>query len=290
MRQHKESEIILNDDGSIYHLNLLPEEVADHIITVGNPDRVARVSKYFDEIEVKKHKREFITHTGTYQGTRITVLSTGIGTDNIDIIMNEIEALKNFDLQKREPLTDRTLLNFYRLGTSGALIEEIPVDSIVISEAGIGLDGLMHFYPYKYTLDEKELALKINKKLHQFLPDVKSYTCMGSRDLIDKFLPLGTSGYTLTANGFYGPQGRSVIISAKSATFLDDLRGIDYNGYRVTNLEMETSALYGLANMLGHKAVSINTILANRASQLFSEDPAEAVDIMIQKALDIIVS
>lgn len=281
-----ESEIILNEDGSIYHLRLHPEQVAEDIITVGDPDRVAMVSKYFDTIEHQVQKREFVTHTGTLNGKRITVISTGIGTDNVDIVINEIEALKNYDLPHRKRKEDFTPLRFYRVGTSGGLLESVEVDSIVISSFGIGLDGLMHFYDYAYDIDEKEIAMKVNKRLHQTITNIKSYTCRGSDALIGKFSAMGKTGFTLTASGFYGPQGRRVITRALSETFLTDMKDVAYQGQYITNLEMETAALYGLANMLGHQAVSCNVILANRTLQTFSKDPKTAVDRLIREFLE----
>lgn len=288
MSRNVNSEIITNPDGSIYHINLHPDQIADDIITVGDPGRVEKVSQHFDNIEHKVAKREFVTHTGTYQGKRMTVISTGIGTDNVDIVLNEIEALANYNLETKRKNERFRKLRFYRLGTSGALISSIDVDSFVISSYGIGLDGLMHFYDYQYNMDEKEIAMKVNKRLHQSITNIKAYVCKGSDELLGHFSTMGRVGFTISASGFYGPQGRMALAKPVSRTFLDDMRDIAYHGQYITNLEMETSGLYGLANMMGHQAISINVILANRETQRFSMDTKSAVENLIVKSLEVI--
>ena len=283
----KESEIILNPDGSIYHLNLRPEQVADTIILVGDPNRVPRVSAYFDTIEFSTQKREFCTHTGTYKGKRLTALSTGIGPDNIDIVINELDALFNIDLHTRKPKEQLTSLNIVRFGTSGSLQADIPVDSFVLSSHGLGMDNMLH--AYKDAPNVREIAMEEAFMAHtQWNTDKGRPYIVGcgetlkQRLLTDKVF----EGITGTAPGFYGPQGRMLRLPVQDPTLNDKLHSFNYKGYRMTNLEMETSAIYGLSKLLGHQAVSLNAIIANRAAGTFTKDTKKVVEELIVYGLE----
>lgn len=282
-----ESELILNPDGSVYHLNLLPHQIAHDIITVGDPDRVDSITKYFDSIEHSVHKREFKTVTGVYGGKRLTVISTGIGTDNIDIVFNELDALVNVNLDTRLVSNTLTSLNFYRIGTSGAIRADVEVDSVIISRYAIGLDGLMNYYRRDSTEVESNIAEQAKSILSKDLPDVFPYGTSASTRLIDKYSALGRLGITTTATGFYGPQGRSIRLNNNSTDFLDEIATIEYEGIFATNLEMETAGIYGLASALGHQAISLNAILANRVKGAFSNKPSETVNELIGTFLEI---
>ena len=283
----KESELILNPDGSIYHLNLRPEQVADTIILVGDPNRVPRVSAYFDTIEFSTQKREFCTHTGTYKGKRLTALSTGIGPDNIDIVINELDALFNIDLHTRKPKEQLTSLNIVRFGTSGSLQADIPVDSFVLSSHGLGMDNMLH--AYKEAPNVREIAMEEAFMAHtQWNTDKGRPYIVGcgetlkQRLLTDKVF----EGITGTAPGFYGPQGRMLRLPVQDPTLNDKLHSFNYKGYRMTNLEMETSAIYGLSKLLGHQAVSLNAIIANRATGIFTKDTKKVVENLIVYGLE----
>lgn len=283
----KESELILNPDGSIYHLNLRPEQVADTIILVGDPNRVPRVSAYFDMIEFSTQKREFCTHTGTYKGKRLTALSTGIGPDNIDIVINELDALFNIDLHTRKPKEQLTSLNIVRFGTSGSLQADIPVDSFVLSSHGLGMDNMLH--AYKDAPNVREIAMEEAFMAHtQWNTDKGRPYIVGcgetlkQRLLTDKVF----EGITGTAPGFYGPQGRMLRLPVQDSTLNDKLHSFNYKGYRMTNLEMETSAIYGLSKLLGHQAVSLNAIIANRAAGTFTKDTKKVVENLIVYGLE----
>jgi len=283
----KESELILNPDGSIYHLNLRPEQVADTIILVGDPNRVPRVSAYFDTIEFSTQKREFCTHTGTYKGKRLTALSTGIGPDNIDIVINELDALFNIDLHTRKPKEQLTSLNIVRFGTSGSLQADIPVDSFVLSSHGLGMDNMLH--AYKEAPNVREIAMEEAFMAHtQWNTDKGRPYIVGcgetlkQRLLTDKVF----EGITGTAPGFYGPQGRMLRLPVQDPTLNDKLHSFNYKGYRMTNLEMETSAIYGLSKLLGHQAVSLNAIIANRAAGTFTKDTKKVVENLIVYGLE----
>jgi len=282
-----ESELILNPDGSVYHLNLLPDQIAHDIVTVGDPDRVDSITRHFDSIEYTVHKREFKTVTGMYSGKRLTVISTGIGTDNIDIVFNELDALVNVDLQTRLVKDELTSLNFYRIGTSGAIREDVDIDSVIISRYAIGLDGLMNYYHRKSTAAESDIATYAKSILNKDLPEVYPYAASASQALIDQFKELGRLGITTTATGFYGPQGRSVRLKNVSNDFLDQIVQVTYNDIPATNLEMETAGIYGLASALGHHAISLNAILANRVKGEFSSTPGETVNSLIREFLEI---
>ncbi len=284
----KASELILNPDGSIYHINLKPEHLAELVIFVGDPDRVPEVSKYFDEIEFKTQKREIVTHTGKLNGKRITAISTGMGTDNIDIVLSELDALVNLDLKTGEELPQHTKLQIVRLGTSGALHKDIPVDSYVISSHGLGFDGLLHFY----ANSEKHRDLELEKAFMDFSNwdknKAKPYVVAGSKLLKEKLKSEQTKhiGITATASGFYGPQGRFLRLKPHPEDIQGFLGDFQYKNHRITNFEMETSGIYGLAKMLGHEALSLNCIIANRDAQAFSENPYKSVDKMIAYALE----
>lgn len=284
--QLKPSELILNADQSIYHLNLLPEDIADTIITVGDPDRVAQVSQYFDTLEVKKGKREFHTHTGTLNGKRISVVSTGIGTDNIDIVLNELDALANIDFATRTVKPDKRMLDIVRIGTSGAIQSDIPIDSFLMSEYAMGFDGLLHFYRNEgiaHVAFSRAFMAHAGWSAEKSTPYVVPYAESLGKTLMSNRIRLGV---TVTNIGFYAPQGRSLRLPVKDPGLKESLRTFSYEGYQITNLEMETSGIYALAALLGHRAVSMNCILANRATGEFSQDPAQSVDELIRYTLE----
>jgi uridine phosphorylase len=281
-----ESELVLNNDGSIYHLHLLPEELAETIILVGDQNRVAEVSKHFDKIEIKKSKREFITHTGYIGSKRISVVSTGIGTDNIDIVLNELDALANINLKTREVNAVPTSLKLIRIGTSGSLQDELKVNDILISSYGLGLDSLMQFYEYEENDEISNMLNTIDEQLELLF--VNPYLFKAPGDLFSKFGKYFNSGITATCCGFYAPQGRMLRAEAKYEDLIKRLSNIEVNGLRVTNFEMETAAIYGLATLLGHQAVSVNAILANRINHTFSHDPDLVIENTIKKVLEII--
>lgn len=281
-----QSELILNSDNSIYHLNLLPEDIASKIIFVGDPDRVSSVSKFFDNIRVKKQKREFVTHTGTYQGKEISVISTGIGTDNIDIVMNELDALVNIDLETREVKKSLKSLEIIRVGTSGSIQPEIDVDSFLISEYGIGMDGMMNFYDYDNRDDEQSLYLEFADYIFDIEFELSLPYCFGAHtDLVKKFADF-QKGITLTHNGFYAPQGRALRGKLAFPKYIDIMSEFKTKFGKITNFEMETAGIYGLASILGHKAISLNLILANRPKGSFSTNYTAKIDELIQLALD----
>jgi len=281
----KDSELPLQPTGAVYHLNLFPEEIADNIIVVGDPGRVAAVSKYFDTIECKKSNREINTHTGTYKGKRISVLSTGMGTDNIDICLTELDALANIDLKTREVKETGRKFNIVRIGTCGALQPDIKVNTFVASEAGFGFDGLLHFYDYGNISDEALVeAFVKHTGWNERLP--YPYCVEGSKELLNKIGFDMTHGITASAGGFYGPQGREIRAKLKYPDLNSKIDTFNYNGRRITNLEMETSALYGLSKMLGHNALTVCVAIANRVTKEFSKDYHPAVDALIQTVLE----
>lgn len=278
------SELILNSDGSIYHLNLLPEDLADTIITVGDPDRVAKVSKYFDRIELKKGKREFITHTGYIGAKRLSVISTGIGTDNIDIVLNELDALVNIDFQHKEVKSELTSLDIVRIGTSGAVQTDVEMGSILASEYGVGFDALMQFYQKPYD----EIELNIQQALIRYFPQLslKPYVAGAGERLLDRIAFDLPKGMTLTAPGFYAPQGRCLRSDNTIPDLIPLVNSFKHNNFRLTNLEMETAGIYALAKMFGHQALSINAILASRVAGEFSPNPEAVVEKAIQLVLE----
>ncbi|MGI8893249.1 MAG: nucleoside phosphorylase, partial [Bacteroidia bacterium] len=290
MKQIPESELIINKDGSLYHINLLPEDISDTIITVGDPDRVAVVSKHFDKIEIKKAKREFITHTGYFNGQRIAVISTGIGTDNIDIVYNELDALANIDLKTRYIKEKHTVLNFIRLGTSGALQYDIPIDSFVFSQFGLGLDGLMNFYKWENTDTEKEIidSFRLHYPTYGILPQSYLASCS---PILEKKLSEGMfKGITASCSGFYAPQGRVLRFELAREDMLEKLNSFRHNDLRITNFEMETGAIYGLGSVLGHECCSVNAIVANRIRHEYSIKAHETVDKLTQVVLERLTS
>lgn len=284
MKKIADSELILNPDGSVYHLHLLPEDIADTIITVGDPDRVHAVSKHFDRIEVQRSKREFVTHTGRIGRKRLTVISTGIGTDNVDIVFTELDALVNIDLQTRLVKEKHTALDFIRIGTSGALQADIETDIFLLSSYGLGLDGLMLYYDFAGDEAERNLSANIEEALPDTFP-LPCYVYRNSVELADRIGPKMLRGITATCTGFYAPQGRQLRGRVKNQEMLDELRDWHYDGLRVTNFEMETAGIYGMARMLGHRAVSCNAILANRAAGTFSKNPEKTTEKLIETVL-----
>jgi len=281
-----ESELIINDDGSIFHLHLLPEDLADTVILVGDQGRVETVASFFDSIELKKQNREFNTITGIYKGKRITVLSTGIGTDNIDIVMNELDALVNIDLKERVAKDEHKTLNLIRIGTSGSLQEDIPVDTPVATKIALGFDNLLNYYAdrNKATISEMEEPfmkyVKWNKLLH------RPYFVKSSDKLFDKVAKGMVSGITISASGFYGPQGRQLRLKTADPDLNSKLRTFKYGDYRINNYEMEGSAIYGLSKMLGHNALTICNIIANRYKKEYSSDYKTKIKETIKLVLD----
>lgn len=280
------SELILNPDGSVYHLNLKPEHIATDIIFVGDQNRVEKITQFFDRIEFSTQKREFKTQTGFFKGKRMTVMSTGIGPDNIDIVMNELDALVNIDLETRKPKEQLTSLNIVRIGTSGSLQADIPCDSIVMSQYGLGLDNMLRSYLVD-AISETEMEDAFIEQTQWDLKKGRPYVIKGSATL-EKRLESGTihKGFTGTAGGFYGPQGRVLRLEIQDPALNSKMDRFDYKGIRMTNLEMETAAIYGLGKLLGHECLSLNAIIANRALGTFSEDPYKAVDALIAYTLD----
>lgn len=281
----KISELPINKDGSIYHLKLHPEQIAYDIIIVGDPGRVKKVSAYFDKIDVKVHNREFLTHTGYFNGKRISVISTGMGTDNIDIFLNELDALVNIDFEKRAPKSELTSLNIVRLGTSGALQEDIPVDSIVVSEYGLGLDGLLNFYTPEYSSQETTLNKSFIEQTNWPQELARPYIIKGNEGLVEKLGEGYFKGITATACGFYAPQGRQVRLDIKVPDINERLRAFQHEGNKVLNFEMETSALYGLSKLMGHNACTMCAVIANRFSKTFSKDYQLTIDKLIENTL-----
>lgn len=285
----KESELILNPDGSVYHLNLRPEHLAKTIITVGDPDRVDGVTKYFDSVDFKTQKREFHTQTGTYKGKRITVISTGIGTDNIDIVFNELDALVNIDLEKREIKKQLTSLDIIRIGTSGSIQKEIPVDSFLISELAVGFDSLLHFYDSE-TIQNKTIAKALIDHTNWFQNKSSPYVVNCDDSLLNKLSSAKTTkGFTATNVGFYGPQGRILRLALQDNNLNNKLASFNFDGKPITNLEMETAGIYGIARLLEHRAISMNAIIANRATGKFSDNPKKTVDDLIKYTLNKLV-
>ncbi|WP_299110668.1 nucleoside phosphorylase [uncultured Winogradskyella sp.] len=286
----KDSELILNPDGSVYHLNLKPENISDTIIFVGDQDRVEKITRHFDSVDFSTQKREFKTQTGYYQDKRLTVISTGIGPDNIDIVLNELDALVNIDLETRQPKKELSSLNIIRIGTSGSLQADIPVDAFLISTHGLDINGMLHFYQIdgisnpevedefiKHTNWDKNKArpiiIKNSKYLEKYFEGDKIF-----------------KGMTGTAGGFYGPQGRVLRLPLQDSNLNAKLDNFSYKDFRITNFEMETSVIYGLSKLLGHEALSLNAIIANRANGDFSKDPKKTIEKLIEYALERIVN
>lgn len=290
LNNHKDaiepSELIINPDGSIYHLKLKPQHIAPTVIVVGDQNRVERVSQHFDHIEATVANREFITHVGTYKGKRFTVLSTGIGPDNMDIAINELDAVVNCDLVTRKIKEEHTSLNIVRIGTSGSLQKDIPVDSYLVSTHGLGFDGIAGFYDHQLEDEEMSLIQAFHEQIHWRITTAQPYIAKGDYNLINLLSQKAIKGITITGSGFYGPQGRVLRIKTKEPDLNDQMQHFSYNGNRITNFEMETSALYSLAGMLGHKAATICAIIANRDAKQYSSDYKKTVDELIIYTLD----
>ena len=286
MSQFPETELILSSDKRVYHINLRSEDIADDVIVVGDQNRVAQISSYFSKIDFKTEHREFITHTGTFNGKRITVLSTGIGTDNIDIVLNELDAAVNINLEKRELNPTHRKLNIIRLGTSGALQGDIPVNGLVASSHGIGLDGLLNFYEGWKTINEDAISEAFIKHTNWQKNLPYPYCVAASETLLNKFKHDLHIGITATAPGFYGPQGRQIRLKSSAPNLNELLTAFKLNDLRITNFEMETSALYGLGQLLDHNCLTICVIIANRVRKEFTSDYKKSVEVLIENCLN----
>jgi uridine phosphorylase len=285
MAKISDTDLILNDDGSVYHLNLLPKHISETIITVGDPSRVYRVSQYFDDIEFEMNKREFITHVGTFSGKRITVISTGMGTDNIEIFFTELDALINIDLKTREPKSRKKKIKVIRIGTSGALQEDIPLGSHLVTDYAVGFDNMMNFYDLK--MDDFELGIAQDIQKNTSIPFMP-YVVRGSESLKELIGGDMIEGNTVTTPGFYAPQGREIRIPIKFPKLLEELNYYHNKSsdFWLTNFEMETAGYYAMARLLGHEAISVNAIIANRIKNKFSKDPNKVIDSLIKKVLE----
>ncbi len=278
-----ETDLILNPDGSVYHLSLRPKDISDKIIVVGDPGRVHRVSRHFDSVEFEMNKREFITHTGKYKGKRLTVISSGMGTDNVEILMTELDALFNIDLVHREPKTRKKKLQIIRIGTSGTIRDDIKVGSHLSTEYAIGLDTIIQFYEYKHRGVEKRIIKKLREELDlHYTP----YCFKGSTNLLEKFRDCTIVGNTVTCPGFYAPQGREIRIPIRYKDIIQKMQYFHEEDIWLTNLEMETAGYYAFAKLLGHEMLSLNAIMANRIKGQFAKDPNKVIDSLIQKVLD----
>ena len=283
------SELIVNPDGSVYHINLKPGQVAQDILFVGDQDRVEKITKHFDSIEFSTQKREFKTQTGTYKDKRITVMSTGIGPDNIDIVMNELDALFNIDFETRTIKNELTSLNIIRIGTSGSLQADIPCDSIVMSHYGLGLDNMLRSYSID-AISETEIENAFITQTQWDLRKGRPYVIAGSSKLMKRFESDAIfKGFTGTVGGFYGPQGRVIRLGIQDSELNSKMDHFNYKGIQMTNLEMETAAIYGLGKLMGHECLSLNAIIANRALGTFSVDPYKTVDALIAYTLNKLV-
>lgn len=292
MDNFAESELILNPDGSIYHLTLLPSDIAPVIFLVGDPARVSAVSKHFDSIELKKHNREFITHTGYLNNKRVTVTSTGIGIGCIDIIINELDALVNIDFETGQikPADQRTSLKLIRLGTTGTPQKHIDIDSIVLSEFALGIDALACFYQFQLTEKQKSLRTSFINHFHSDEVMNLVYPSQASTSLFEKFKSKCISGITLTCNGFYAAQGRTLRAFPIIENLIEKLENFSWEGRFISNLEMETAGIYSLGSLLGHQCCSISAVLANRATQKFSHHPHSTIQSMIQYGLETVLA
>lgn len=288
MQAIEESEFILNSRGAVYHLDLRPEELATTILTVGDPDRVSKVSRHFDAIEHQGQHREFVTHTGRIGKKRLSVVSTGIGTDNIDIVLNELDALVNIDFSARVAKSPLTPLTIIRIGTTGALQKDIPVDSWVASTHGIGIDNLLNFYRHEENSEEQELlqSFSTQTQLHNRLS--QPYISGASASLLRHFTEGFHQGITVTCPGFYGPQGRVLRLGLSQPDLIDRLTTFSYGRHRITNFEMETAGIYGLGKILGHSCLSLSVVVANRITRQFSRDGNAAIEALIERTLGIV--
>ena len=288
MSRIAESELIINNRGAIYHLDCIPTEIATNIITVGDPDRVKEVSKHFDKIECKNQHREFVTHTGYIGNKRISCISTGIGTDNIDIVLNELDALVNIDFTTRQIKEQLTHLNIRRIGTSGSLQKNIPVDSFVASSHGLGIDNLLNFYLLQNNNEEEQLVQQFITQTQLHNKFAHPYISSASGFLLKHFVTGFHQGITVTCPGFYGPQGRVLRMGLANAALIDNLTTFSFGNHRISNFEMETAGIYGLSKILGHHCLSLNAIVANRITKEFSKDANAAVENLIKKSLQIL--
>ncbi|HOZ50446.1 MAG TPA: nucleoside phosphorylase [Chitinophagaceae bacterium] len=288
MRRIDESELILSPGGQVYHINLRPENLASTVITVGDPDRVKEVSKYFDKLEFQTQHREFVTHTGYIGKKRLTVMSSGIGPDNIDIVMNELDACVNIDFNTRQIKDMHTQLSIIRFGTSGSLQDDIPIDSLVASSHGIGLDNVLHYYQLENSKFENDLCDAFIEHTSLQNKKIVPYAVEGSKDLLSYFNDGYHKGITVTCPGFYAPQGRVVRASLQFPELVNQLSSFQFDNHRITNFEMETSAIFGLGRVFGHQCLALNTIVANRISKTFTKDAKSAIENMIKRNLEII--
>jgi uridine phosphorylase len=288
MQRIQESELIINKRGAIYHLDLRPEELATTIITVGDPDRVEAVSRHFDSIEFTCQHREFVTHTGYIGRKRLSVVSTGIGPDNIDIVLNELDALVNIDMSERIVKPQHTALNIIRVGTSGALQAQIPVDSFVVSTHGLGIDNLLNFYRHEETDEEKQLLQAFITQTQLNSRISHPYISRASASLIKHFVKDFHHGITVTCPGFYGPQGRILRLGLSNPDLINRLTQFSFGPHRITNFEMETSGIYGLGKILGHHCLSLSAIVANRVNKTFSKDGNTAIHQLIKRTLEVV--
>ncbi|MEO6916983.1 MAG: nucleoside phosphorylase [Chitinophagaceae bacterium] len=282
------SELILNSRGAVYHLDLLPEELAGTIITVGDPDRVREVSKHFDKIEYQRHHREFVTHTGMMGNKRLSVVSTGIGTDNIDIVLNELDALVNIDLHTRTIRETLTQLQIIRIGTAGSLQKDIPVDSVVASSHGLGIDNLLNFYRNDNNEEEQQLVQSFVTQTQLHAQFAQPYIASASASLIKHFVQDIHHGITVTCPGFYGPQGRILRLGLSNPALIDHLTQFSFGAHRIANFEMETAGIYGLGKLLGHHCLSLSSIVANRISKEFSTNASASMEKLIAGTLETI--
>ena len=283
MHTISETDLIINKDGSVYHLNLKPEHITDTIITVGDPTRVFKVSQYFDSIDFEMNRREFITHSGMYKGKKVTVMSTGMGTDNVEIFMTELDALANVDFKTRQPKAKHKKLNIIRIGTSGSLQEDIRLGTHLVSEYGVGLDSLMTFY----NLRQSGFENIVGDKLRAYLDiPFKPYLVEGSYSLHEKYAFDMMRGNTVTCPGFYAPQGRKVRLEIKNPHMMEDMLSFHHEDFWLTNFDMETAGFYAMARMMGHEMISLNAIIANRPRAKFTKDPNKIIDALIRKVLD----
>jgi uridine phosphorylase len=287
MHKIAESELIINPRGAIYHIDLRPEELAHNVILVGDPGRVKEVSKYFDKIEVKQQHREFVSHTGTISGKRFTCLSSGIGPDNIDIVLNEIDALVNIDLETRTVKEKLTSLNIFRLGTCGSLQGDVRVDSFVAGTHGLGLDNLLNYYRQEHNEQENQLLQSFITQTQLGMNTTNPYISSASPTLLKHFVEGYNKGITVTCPGFYGPQGRVLRLGISNLGLIDRLTEFRFGDHRIVNFEMETSAIYGLGNLLGHHCLSLNAVVADRVNKEFSKDAATTIDRLISTSLEI---
>ncbi|MBO4535737.1 MAG: nucleoside phosphorylase [Bacteroidales bacterium] len=280
------SELIINDDGSVFHLHILPEDLADIVVMMGDPGRVTVVGQMFDTIEVDKQSREFHTITGTYKGKRVTALSHGIGTDNIDIVMTELDALANIDFKTRLPKKELRHLSILRLGTCGAAQPDIPLGSYILSHISIGFDGVLNWYKEGETINLKDFEEAFVEHMNWPERFARPYFVRSSEKIVEKFRDWTVKGMTVSAPGFYGPQGRSVRMPLTMPDLIEKLESFEHKGYRVTNIEMESSALAGMARLLGHDAATLCLAIANRHIKESNPDYKPLMEVMLQRALD----